>query len=419
MRAQTVQTWIARHILVRLRLENVCTSYLLFLMVATRKHSLEEAARFSGLHKSQFSKMLKVHSKVAVSTLESLSKQQAKQVAKARHKLKELPWDMAIVVDSTLQQRASLHPENAKTFNHGQGFVVGHQWTNIVLLLNDILIPLRPIPFYSRRYCRDHKLEYRTEHDLVVDYLQKLQLEDYIGSYDSRAVVVLMDSGYDNKMIQNAIAAKQWHFIIALGKTRSVKSAKLDRTTPQSKQWCHIATFFRNHRWLKWTTIRITTNGTKRKRMEFRTRDTIGYLRYVGQVQLVCSEARKRPEGRRKYFACNDMRVTARQIILGYRLRWTIELFHKTIKQPLGFEDVATSGFDSVMSHVHWVYCAHILLSMSPPGVSAGAKSLGDKQRQLQQLLANQEKRCVLQQLTQIGGVQRYTDELRQALAAA
>jgi hypothetical protein len=388
-------------------------------MVATRKHSLEEAARFSGLHQSQFSKMLKVHSKVAVSTLESLSKQQAKQVAKARHKLTELPWDMAIVVDSTLQQRASLHPENAKTFNHGQGFVVGHQWTNIVLLLNDILIPLRPIPFYSRRYCRDHKLEYRTEHDLVVDYLQKLQLEDYIGSYDSRAVVVLMDSGYDNKKIQNAIAAKQWHFIIALGKTRSVKSAKLDRTTPQSKQWCHIATFFRNHRWLKWTTIRITTNGTKRKRMEFRTRDTIGYLRYVGQVQLVCSEARKRPEGRRKYFACNDMRVTARQIILGYRLRWTIELFHKTIKQQLGFEDVATSGFDSVMSHVHWVYCAHILLSMSPLGVAAGGKSLGDKQRQLQQLLANQEKRCVLQQLTQIGGVQRYTDELRQALAAA
>ena len=182
MRAQTVQAWIARHILVRLRLENVCTSYLLFLMVVTRKHSLEEAARFSGRHKSQFSKMLKAHSQVAVSTLESLSKKQAKQVAKARHKLKELPWDIAIVVDSTLQHRASLHPENAKTFNHGQGFVVGHQWTNIVLLLQDRLIPLRPIPFYSQRYCRDHKLKYRTEHDLVVEYIQTLQLEEYIGS---------------------------------------------------------------------------------------------------------------------------------------------------------------------------------------------------------------------------------------------
>jgi predicted nucleic acid-binding protein len=91
----------------------------------------------------------------------------------------------------------------------------------------------------------------------------------------------------------------------------------------------------------------------------------------------------------------------------------------KTVKQHLGFEDVATSGFDAVMSHVHWVYCAHILLSMAPPGVSAGAKSLGDKQRQLQQFLENHEKRRVLQQLTQIGGVQRYTDELRQALADA
>ena len=120
-----------------------------------------------------------------------------------------------------------------------------------------------------------------------------------------------------------------------------------------------------------------------------------------------CSEPRKRPEGRRKYLACNDMRVTARQIILGYRLRWAIELFHKTVKQHLGFEDVATSGFGSVMSHVHWVYCAHILLSMSPPGVSAGAQSLGAKQRQLQQLLENQENRRVHQQLTQIGGVQR------------
>lgn len=417
MRARTLQTWIARRIGVRRRLERVCTSYLLFLMVVTTKHSLEEAARFSRLHKSQFSKMLKAHSNVAVYTLESLSKKQAKHVSKVRQKLKELPWHMAIVVESTLQHRASLHPENAKPFNHGQGFVVGHQWTTIVLILNDMLIPLRPIPFYSQRYCRDHALAYRTEHDLVVEYLQKLNLEDSIGSYDPREVVVLTDSGYDNKKIQNAIADKHWHFIIALGKTRSVQSTMLSLTTPQSKQWCHIATFFRNHRRLKWQTIRLTTNGTKRKRMEFRTRDTIGYLRYVGQVQLVCSEPRKRPDGRRKYLACNDMRVTARQIIIGYRLRWAIELFHKTVKQHLGFEDVATSGFDSVMSHVHWVYCAYILLNMSPPGVPPEVKSIGDKQRQLQTCLEHKEKRGILQQLSQIGGVQRYEDELRQALA--
>jgi hypothetical protein len=419
MLAGTLQTWITRQIAVRQRLERICTSYLLFLMVVTTKHSLQEAARFSGLHPSLFSKLLQSHAKVAITTLARLSTTQARQCATTLERVNGLPWKIVIIIDSTLQHRASLHPENAHTFNHGKGYVIGHQWTNIVLVLNGMLLPLRPIPFYSQRYCREHDLAYQTEHALVVDYLQKLNLEDSIGAYDPREVVVLTDSGYDKKKIQKAIADRQWQFSMALGKTRSVKSETLSLTTPKSKQWCHIATFFRNHRRLKWQTIRIPTNGTKRKRMAFRIRDTIGYLRSVGRVQLVCSEPRQRPDGRRKYFACNDMRVTARQIIIGYRLRWAIALFHKTVKQHLGFEEVATSGFDAVMSHVHWVYCAYILLSMSPPGVSADVTSLGDAQRQLQQFLANQERRRILQKLTQIGGVQRYKDALRQALADA
>jgi len=417
MLAGTIQTWIKRRIAVRQRLERICTSYLLFLMVVTTKHSLEEAARFSGLHNSLFSNLLQSHAKVAITTLENLSKTQARQFAKTLARVNGLPWKILILIDSTLQHRASLHPENAKTFNHGKGYVIGHQWTNIVLVLGNMLIPLRPIPFYSKRYCQTHDLKYQSEHERVVEYLRALDLEDYIGSYDRREVLVLADSGYDDKKIENAIARKGWHFIIALGTTRSVKSEALSLTTPTSQQWCHIDTFFRHHRRLKWNTIRLATNGNKRKRMDFRVRHTSGYLRYVGKVELVCSELRNRPDGRRKYLACNDLRATARQIVMGYRLRWAVELFHKSVKQNLGFEDVATHGFDAVISHVHWVYCAYILLHMSPPGLSPGVQSIGDKQRALQQGLADKDKRHILQKLTQIGGVQRYKDELRQALA--
>ena len=413
----TLQTWITRQIAVRQRLERVCTSYLLFLMVVTTKHSLQEAARFSGLHPSLFSKMLHSHAKVATTTLESLSKTQARQFAKTLERVTGLPWKIVIIIDATLQHRASLHPENAKTFHHGKGYVIGHQWTNIVLILGDMLIPLRPIPFYSKRYCQTHKLKYQSEHARVVQYLRMLDLEDYIGSYDRREVLVLADSGYDDKKIEHAIADKGWNFIIALSKTRSVKSEALALTTPQSRQWCHIDTFFRRHRRLKWSTIRLATSGNKRKRMDVRVRHTSGSLRSVGKVELVCSEMRNRPDGRRKYLACNDLRATARQIVTGYRMRWAVELFHTSVKQHLGFEDVATHGFDAVMSHVHWVYCAYILLHMSPPGLSPGVHSIGDKQRALQQSLADKEKRQILQKLTQIGGVQRYKDELRQALA--
>jgi Transposase DDE domain len=203
---------------------------------------------------------------------------------------------------------------------------------------------------------------------------------------------------------------------MALSKTRSVTSAALSLTTPTSQQWCHMAMFFRRHRRLKWDTIRLATRGNTRKRMDVRVRHTSGSLRYGGKVELVCSELRNRPDGRRKYLACNDLRATARQIVMGYRLRWAVEVFHKSVKQHLGFEDVATHGFDAVISHVHWVYCASILLHMPPPGLSPGGHSIGDKQRALQQGLADTEKRHILQKLTHIGGVQRYKDELRQAL---
>ena len=418
MLAGTLQTWITRQITVRQRLARICTSYLLFLMVTTTKHSFKEASRFSGLHPSLFSRLLQSHAKVATTTLDNLSKTQARQFAKALQRVKGLPWKIVIIIDSTLQHRASLHPENTHTFNHGKGYVIGHQWTNVVLVLGDLLIPLKPIPFSSKRYCQAHGLAYHSEHAHVVAYLRTLDLEDYLGAYDRREVLVLADSGYDNKKIEKAIADQGWTFIIALSKSRSVKSEALYLSTPASRQWCHIDTFFRRHRRLKWNTIRLATSGNKRKRMDFRVRHTSGYLRYVGKVELVCSELRNRPDGRRKYLACNDLSATARQIVSAYRMRWAVELFHKSVKQHLGFEEVATHGFDAVMSHVHWVYCAYILLHMSPPGLSPGSQSIGDKQRALQQGLADREKRQILQKLSQIGGVQRYKDELRQALVA-
>jgi hypothetical protein len=185
-------------------------------MVVTTKHSLQEAARFSGLHPSLFSNLLQAHAKGAITTLDSLSKRQARQFAKTLARVNGLPWKSVIIIDSTLQQRARLHPENAQTFNHGKGDVIGHQWTNMVLILGNMLLPLRPIPFYRKRYCQAHGLAYHREPERVGAYLRTLDLEDYLGAYDRREVLVVADSGYDNKKIAKANADKGWHFIIAL-----------------------------------------------------------------------------------------------------------------------------------------------------------------------------------------------------------
>ena len=101
--------------------------------------------------------------------------------------------------------------------------------------------------------------------------------------------------------------------------------------------------------------MRIMTQGTQRQGMEWRLRDPGGYLRSVGQGHLVCAEPRKRPEGRRQDVACTELRGTARQMGLGSRRRWAVEVWQKHVTQSLGFEEVATRGCAAVRAHGHGV----------------------------------------------------------------
>lgn len=417
MRFYQLRNWILNQINVRLRLQMLCFWYIVALMVETRKHSLKFAATLSGFNKSQFSKFLRNQLGIAAYTLDDLSKRQAQRFAKMLKELEGLPWKIALVIDATLQTRAGFHTENSKRFNHGHGVVIGHQWTNIVLIINGILIPLPPIPFYSKNYCKELKVTYKSEHDRLVDYLTALNLAAYIGVHHSDEVIVLTDSGYDVKKVQNTILKKHWHFICALKCDRSVKSPVQYANPPKSKGWTGIAQFFKDHRRLAWQTLCVPTKRSKNPRMEFRVRHTRGYLKEVDQVQLVCSEFKKRRNGRRKYLACSDLRVTPKQIVIGYRLRWSIEIFHKHIKQHLGFEDVAPKYFCSVETHVSLVYCAYILLQMNIPELPQDARTILDKQAYIKAILEKKAVAHILQTLTQFGGVEKYTDELKAVLS--
>ena len=82
----------------------------------------------------------------------------------------------------------------------------------------------------------------------------------------------------------------------------------------------------------------------------------------------------------------------------------------------LGFEDVSAKWFDSVVSHVHWVYCAYILLNSGPPGMPEQMKSLADKQQLMEEMLKNKELSRLNQLMTQINGVQRLKNEIQQVL---
>jgi hypothetical protein len=418
MRFHTLRDRIINKINIGVRLRFVCMWYIISLMIETRKHSLTFASEMSGMGKAAFCKFLKNNHNIAAYTLENLSRREAKRYSAILKKSESFPWKIFVLADSTIQERSSLKTENVQRFDHGQGYVIGHQWTNILLFFNGIIIPLRPIPFYSKKYCRQIGCGYETEHDKLAEYLNKLNPNDYIGSHKESEVVFLSDSGYDCKKIQNAVLKKKWHFIGALKSSRSIKAEATYALTPKSSGWDGIAVFFRKNRRIGWKTVRIITEGPKRKRKEFRVRHADVFLKGVGKVRAVCSEFKRKRDGRRKYLACSDLKATPRQILIAYRLRWKIEIFHKNIKMFLGFGDVSAEHFSSVESHVYLVYCAYLLLQSDIMGDTGTERTVPEKQHKVGLILEKKKIAAIVHELTKIGGADRVKNQFQSALAA-
>jgi hypothetical protein len=84
----------------------------------------------------------------------------------------------------------------------------------------------------------------------------------------------------------------------------------------------------------------------------------------------------------------------------------------------LGFGGILASSFDSVISHVHWGYCAYLLLNGDLPALASSAKSILEKHQHVQRMLDHKEKAHLLQRLTRINGLKEQKSELKAALAA-
>jgi len=360
---KAIKDWINSHLEFPNRLQAVAQFYLLSIMLASARHSQTNAAALSGLDKSQFSRFLKDHPALAfakhMELVEKTFRKIAKQFQKNPSLISGTPWKIFMIVDSTLHTRTSRHIQNAQKFNHGDGWVTGHQWTNIVIVVGSRIIPLPPIAFHTVDDCKRLGIDYQTEHEKLVTFFASFDLTQFLGEFDPKRLVVLMDSGYDDKKLQAAILRRGWDFLCALKTTRSVQGLKGNRIGG----WRSIAAMFKRvKKQAPWKTVydHKEVAGSKKQRMEFRARLWTGHLKGLFKpIALICSE---KTNGERRFLACSNTSVSLGAIIRTYRRRWLIELFHKDAKSYLGMEHAGVRDFDSLKSHVHWVYIAYLLL---------------------------------------------------------
>lgn len=279
-------------------------------------------------------------------------------------------------------------------------------------MINGTTIPLPPIAFLTKKERAHRKLPKETEQNAVIRYLETLDLHSYVGIHTTSEVVVLADSGYDNKKLQQKIVDLGWDFVCALKVSRGAKSETQFKNKEKSSR---IADLFRASRYTPWKTVRDHVNGwNQKKRKEFRVRELFGFLNGVAtKVKFVLSEERGSRKGR-KHLVCSNTKVGMGAIVRAYRQRWNIELFHKDVKSCLGFEDVSCHNFESVDAHVHWVYCAYLLL----PKLVPDSKSVLEGQHAIRRNYENRGFRKILALANRFNGmtsIKTYCSEAMQA----
>lgn len=210
-------------------------------------------------------------------------------------------------------------------------------------------------PYHTNEYCVRHGLTHRTTAEAAADLIRELPLPE------GAEVVVLGDTAYDSQTLRDACKDRHYDWIVPCNPERVLAG-------PQGKR-PKVRSLLKD--WSTWSrrTIRLAPGqgpyaiyrrlsrrriGPKAKPRTYCVHQEQRAVHSVGEVQLVFSTtnlnlslAQATPDNV-KILMTNALRLSVREVVELYSLRWQIELFFKEMKSVLGFHQYRFRRFAAV-----------------------------------------------------------------------
>jgi len=376
---------------------NVVAAYILYLMLETRGHNAKQAAILTGVQEASFSRMLNRTDSLAIAkgTLNRSARRRLKALRNSKSGKRPL-----LIIDSTLTGRRGKHVENTAFHRLGKKTVRGHKFVNFVLYLDGEVVPLSALAHYSRAYCEEHGYTYKTENDLVIEWLNWLHASDLFPKDDIKHLHFVCDAGYDAKRVQKAINRIGCHFTMCIKSNRLIDGLSIEE-------------YFCRQRIIPWQSLRLfAEKDGKKVRKEYRIRIAPNVqLKGFGPVSAVYSEAKKRDGSKsKKYIVSSNTGLSAREIVENYRNRWAIESWHKDMKQNHGYGDCRSHCFKAFEAHVNFCLAAYNLQRCNESGIPKPGTTITE-------YVGVRKLQDGARYLTQFNGVQRFKNAASEAFA--
>lgn len=233
-----------------------------------------------------------------------------------------------------------------KSYQWGHAFLLG------VLRFRGVVLPWDIRAWVPRKFCRSPRgkalgLKFRNSSQLAAEVIRDFP-KDLAASFRVR---VLFDCGFLNETVVDACHERDFRFI-SVGKSNRVffpcgyaGKRRLSSYGPGVLRTCGK---------------NIQLPGA-RKPARFRVATRVGYMRGLGTVQVVFSQ--RLSDRSFVSLVTDDTELSARDVVSGYRGRWSIEVTLKLLKQYLGLGQYQTTRYEGLIHHLHLCLISFQLLT--------------------------------------------------------
>lgn len=228
-----------------------------------------------------------------------------------------------------------------------------HSFTGGLLITpSGLRIPFSK-PYRTRAYCKKKGLVHRTTAEAAADLIRELPLPE------EARVIVLGDTAYDAQTVRDACDERGYSWIFPSNPERVLAG-------PQGKR-PKVRSLLKD--WSKWSrqTIKLAPGqgkyavyrrlsphriGLKAKPRTYHVHQEKRAVHSIGEVRIIFSTMKHNVNTATpddvKILLTNDPRLSVRDVIELYSLRWQIELFFKELKSTLGFHQYQFQKFEAV-----------------------------------------------------------------------
>lgn len=243
------------------------------------------------------------------------------------------------------------HVLNAMTF--------GHQFVVVCLKFRGVVIPWAIRLYRTEAYCRKKwgrkwKEHFRTQNQLAAEVIEALP-----GELAGDHVYALFDSAFLCQSLVQACKSRDIHYISVAKSNRTfVPEHGRSKGGAKSKSKKRVVSAY-GPGVLRYDGREIELPGY-RGPQKFRVSERIGILSKVGRVKVVFSQRVR--DGAFIVLVTDDLDLSAKDVVQGYRERWGIEIWFKIAKQHLGLSDYQVTPEAGVEHHLHLCALAYLLL---------------------------------------------------------